>query len=73
MVEVLRQVVESQIVASVGYDRKTQLLEVEFRNGWIYEYEDGPAAVHAEFMADASHGGYLKRLIADRYVTRRTT
>jgi len=71
--EVLRQAVESQIVASVGYDRKTRLLEVEFRNGWIYEYEDVPAAVHTELMAAASHGGYLKRLIVNRYVTRRTT
>ena len=67
----LRQVVESQIVASVGYDWKTQLLEVEFRNGWIYEYQEVPAVVHEELMAAASHGGYLKRMIVDRYVTHR--
>ncbi|MGH7511214.1 MAG: KTSC domain-containing protein [Gemmatimonadales bacterium] len=68
----LRQVVESQIIKSVGYDRHTATLEVEFRNGWIYEYDDVPQRVHADLMAAPSHGKYLKRHIVERFVTRRT-
>ena len=68
----LRQVVESQIIASVGYDTSAAMLEVQFRNGWIYEYENVPPHVHTELMRAASHGQYLKRNIVDVYVTRRT-
>lgn len=68
----LRQVVESQIIKSVGYDRETSLLEVEFRNGWVYEYDAVPTEVHRALLDAPSHGKYLKRHIVDRYETRRT-
>lgn len=68
----LRRVVESQIVHSVGYDIASGLMEVQFRNGWIYEYEDVPQKVFRELMSAPSHGKYLKRNIVDVYATRRT-
>ena len=68
----LRQVVSSQIIQSIGYDSEFGVLEVEFRNGWIYEYEDVPAAVYRELMAAPSQGKYLKRHVVDTYTTRRT-
>jgi hypothetical protein len=68
---VLRTVVSSQIIASVGYDRSRQLLEVEFHNGWIYEYDGVPESVHAGLMGAESHGRYLHQHIVDVYVTRR--
>lgn len=67
----LRQVVESQIILSVGYDASAEVLEVEFRNRWVYRYDDVPASVHRDFMAAASQGKYLKRHIVDRYTTTR--
>lgn len=67
----LRQVVESQIIHSVGYEKATGLLEVQFRNGWVYRYDDVPEAVHSELMKAPSHGRYLKRHIVDDYVTHR--
>lgn len=70
--EKLRQVVESQIIKSIGYDKATAILEVEFRNGWVYEYDDVPKAIHRAFLDAPSHGKYLKRNIVDRFVTRRT-
>lgn len=67
----LRQVVESQIVHSVGYDAESGTLEVQFRNGWIYRYDDVPEFVHRALLAAPSHGKYLKRHIVDVYPTRR--
>lgn len=67
----LRQVVESQIVHSVGHDADTNELEVQFRNGWIYRYADVPISVYQALMSAPSHGKYLKRHIVDVYVTRR--
>lgn len=68
----LRLAVSSQIIASIGYDADRRMLEVEFRNGWIYEYDDVPQSVYAELMAATSHGHYLKQQIVDRFPTRRT-
>ncbi|MGX5691745.1 KTSC domain-containing protein [Dermacoccus abyssi] len=67
----LRQVVESQIIHSVGYDAASMLLEVQFRNGWVYRYDDVPEDVFRGLMSAPSHGKYLKRNIVDDYVTRR--
>lgn len=65
----LRQVVESQIILSIGYDGDALLLEVQFRNGWIYQYEGVPESVARELMTAPSHGKYLKRRIVDKFVT----
>jgi hypothetical protein len=68
---VLRQVVSSQIIHTVGYDAMSSRLEVQFQNGWIYEYDDVPQSVHIALMTAPSHGRYLKRHIVDQFVTRR--
>lgn len=65
----LRQVVTSQIIHSVGYDAETGTLEVQFRNGWLYRYDDVPAVIYRALMAADSHGRYLKRNIVDQFVT----
>jgi hypothetical protein len=51
--------VSSSTLVSVGYDEKKSILEVEFKNGSIYQYYDVPSAVHRGLMAADSHGGYL--------------
>ena len=66
-----RTTVSSQIIASIGYDIERCRLEVEFRNGWIYEYDDVPTVVHNGLMTASSHGRFLKQYIVDTYVTRR--
>lgn len=67
----LRQVVTSEIILSVGYDVKSSTLEVEFRNRWVYRYDDVPESIYQSFMAAESHGRYLKRNIVERYPTTR--
>lgn len=65
----LRQVVTSQIIQSVGYDAETSTLEVQFRNGWLYQYDDVPVGTYRALMA--ADGRYLKRNIVDKFVTTR--
>ncbi|MBE9156990.1 KTSC domain-containing protein [Nodosilinea sp. LEGE 06152] len=51
--------VSSSNLASVGYDLSTQVLEVEFLNGSIYQYLGVPSSVYDGLMAASSHGSYL--------------
>lgn len=55
--------VPSSNVASVGYDASTQTLEVEFRNGALYQYFDVPEQIFQELMNAASLGSYLNAVI----------
>lgn len=61
--------VTSTNLASVGYDPDRFLLEVEFRDGAIYQYSRVPAHVFAGLFHAASKGGYLHQYIVDRYPT----
>lgn len=54
-----RERVTSSNIASIGHDPDTNTLEVEFKNGTVYQYSDVPATVHAELMAASSHGTYF--------------
>lgn len=59
--------VDSSMVEIVGYDEKTQALEVVFASGKTYRYEGVPPAVYAELMAAESKGRYMRAHIIDRY------
>lgn len=58
-----RQSVTSSNVKSVGYDAQARVLEVEFQNGAVYQYEDVPSDVHAELLAAPSIGRAFGTLI----------
>ena len=52
--------VDSSSIASIGYAREQQVLELEFRqSGEVYQYFDVPADEHAAFLAAESKGTYL--------------
>jgi hypothetical protein len=53
-----RTTVSSSNIASIGYDASSQVLEVQFRSGSIYQYSDVPASVHQALMMASSHGSY---------------
>ena len=58
-----REVVDSESIASIGYDPRSRELEIEFRqSGDVYRYSGISSAEHAEFMAAESKGGYLNRV-----------
>lgn len=62
-----RQDVDSSMLASVGYDAKTQTLEVEFNNGGVYQYFDVEEEVYKNLLSAESIGSYFYHNIRDDY------
>ena len=62
-----RQAVQSSNLQSIGYDEKTQTLEVEFIRGDVYQYTNVPQHVYDELMSAKSLGKYLNQHIARQY------
>lgn len=62
-----RTPVTSSNVASIGYDRDRMTLEVEFRDGSVYQYFDVPEAVYQEFMRAESKGRFMHTNIKNSY------
>ena len=59
--------VESSMIHAVGYDEKTQTLEVVFNSGRIYRYEDVPPEEYEGLMDAESKGRYMRANIIDVY------
>ncbi len=49
----------SSNLAAVGYDVQSKTLEIEFKSGAIYQYNEVPVRVYAELMNAESHGIYF--------------
>ena len=65
-----RAPVESKSVASVGYDPARFELEVEFRNGRVYRYEQVPVAVYGLLLQAPSIGEYVNKIVKPRFAAR---
>ena len=63
--------VNSSNLASVGYDTAAKVLEVEFREGRVYQYHDVPESAYRALMEDDSKGSHFHRYIRDKYHTTR--
>jgi len=50
--------VESSNLEAVGYDPNNGLLEIEFKNGRVYEYYEVPEYIYDELMSAESKGKY---------------
>jgi hypothetical protein len=66
-----RQPVSSSNLRSVGYDRQSQILEIEFHSGGIYQYTSVPESIYTALMQAASKGSYFHDHIKDRYPTQK--
>ena len=66
-----RKKVSSSNIRSIGYDPKTQVLEIEFGNGSIYQYSKVPAEIYRRAMNASSIGSYFKDNIEEDYSCRR--
>ena len=66
-----RKSVSSSSVASVGYDPKTQTLEIEFQSGSVYDYEEVPPEVFQGLMEAPSKGRYFANEIRGQYPSSR--
>jgi hypothetical protein len=62
-----RQPVQSNVLASIAYEREVNVLEVEFHTGRIYQYFMVPAAVHEELLTAPSMGEYFNRRVRSAY------
>lgn len=62
-----RDTVISSNVASVGYDEKSETLEIEFNNGTIYQYYNVPKPIYDEMMLSTSKGMFLNRQIKSNF------
>lgn len=59
--------VESSNVAAVAYDDKTRELDVTFKNGSTYKYEDVPKSVGNSFPFLESKGKGVWQLLRGQY------
>ena len=69
--QVKREPLDSSSLRSAGYDPAAHVLEVEFRNGGVYQYLEVPGEEFEEFIAAPSKGRYLNAEIKSRYPSRR--
>lgn len=60
----------STAILSAGYDAAAQELELEFRSGHVYRYENVPASVYAWLLRTRNKGGFVRRMITGRYAER---
>lgn len=56
-----RQNVESSNIESVGHDPDTNILQVEFKSGVIWQYNEVPESVFADMMRVAESGESVGR------------
>ena len=59
--------VRSRDLALIGYDHETATLEVVFRAGGVYRYQEVPESVYHGLMTAPSHGTYFQKHIKVQY------
>jgi len=62
-----RQHVRSSDLRSVGYDKESQTLEIEFNSGGVYQYFNVSESVFNALMSAPSHGKYFHSHINKKY------
>jgi hypothetical protein len=64
---VLRTVVDSSSVRSVGYDARQRELELEYQGGRVYRYFDVPVEVYRGLLRADSIGSFVNDVVKPRY------
>lgn len=62
-----RQQVASSNIRTIGYDKSTQTLEVEFLSGRVYQYYGVSDSLYQHLMQSASKGQFLNAYIKNAY------
>lgn len=62
-----RELVSSSTVLSIGYEPTTNTLEVEFKNGGLYQYYNVPEPIFQQLMESESKGKFLHVYIKPAY------
>lgn len=59
--------VDSEMLRLVGYDTRSQILEVVFNTGGTYQYKGVPASEYEKLISAESIGQHMHRYIIDHY------
>ena len=62
-----REMVASSTIMSVGYEAASETLEIEFKNGSVYQYYNVPESIYNDFVASDSKGKFLHVYIKSSY------
>ena len=62
-----RAFVESTTLQSAGHDAQSAVLELQFRNGAVYQYFLVPPRVYRDLLGARSKGSYFNQNIRGRY------
>jgi len=65
--EMEMKAIKSRDIALVGYDTGTEVLEVVFRAGGVYRYQNVPEYVYQELMSASSHGTYFQHYVKNTF------
>ena len=66
-----RKRISSSKIRAIGYDPKSQILEVEFNDGKLLAYSGVSPEVHRRFMAAPSPVAFFDDKIDENYPSRR--
>jgi hypothetical protein len=67
----INQMVVSTEIEWIGYEPRRDMLQVEFIEGKIYQYDHVPERIYQEFLSADSYGRYFEMNIKYRYPARR--
>ncbi len=63
-----RDIVDSSMMASIGYDQSTGIVEVEFqKDGQVWQYYDVPEITYNEVRAAVSLGSAFNAMIRNHF------
>ncbi len=62
-----REHVASSNIISVGYDEVGQTLEIEFKDGSVYQYYNIGKNLYEQFMSSSSKGQFLANYIKNSF------
>ncbi len=62
-----RKIVQSSLFKSVGYDKTKELLQVEFKNGDVYNYSDITEEMYKALTSAESIGKYYLANIKGKF------
>lgn len=66
-----RVLLDSAALTSVSFSAERNVLEVEFRNGLVYEYLGVSSSLFEQLLAAPSKGAFVARVIRNRFHGRR--
>ena len=55
--------VNSSNIDRAGYDKENRTLEIKFKNGSVYRYEDVPEIMYTDIFRSKSPGAFVQRWI----------